>query len=192
MTNRADPPTPDAEQFAGLFERYKNLVYKTSYLMLSNAGEAEEATQEVFVLVYRSLADYDPARGAFTTWLHRITLNYCLGMKRKRRLPFVDLESQQRQPAAEPAVEASLARRSDREAVRLALEGLSEKQRAVVILRYYHDLPYAEIAEVLKIPLGTVKSRLDLALRTLRQKLDAKIAGPIVGSLSKDEVTHEL
>ena len=191
MTKDNTPTPPEMEDFAALFERYKNLVYRTAFLMLGDAAEAEEALQEVFVRVYRSRAEYDPQRGAFTTWLHRITLNYCLGTQRKRRLPSVDLESQGRAPAGE-AVEAGHARRSERREVRQALKSLSDKQRAVVVLRYYHDLPYAEIAEALKIPLGTVKSRLDLALRTLRRKLDREDGEPPLASLAKDEVAHEL
>ncbi|MBN1537520.1 MAG: sigma-70 family RNA polymerase sigma factor [Anaerolineales bacterium] len=71
--------------FAGLFERYKNLVYKTATLMLDDPAEAEDALQEVFVLVYKSLSAYHPERGAFSTWLYRITINQCLMRKRKRR-----------------------------------------------------------------------------------------------------------
>ncbi len=157
----------DQEAFAILFEQYKNLVYKTAYLMLGNKDEAEDALQEVFVLVHRSLAGFDPHKGAFSTWLHRITFNYCLNQHRKRRalaLPLEEIafvvtgESQDEQVAEKQAIEQ-------------AIWKLSERQKAVVILRYYWGLSYAEISTILDIPLGTVKSRLDLAIKTLRKTL---------------------
>lgn len=73
----------DEQAFAAVFEQYKNLVYKTAYLMLDDAAEAEDALQEVFLRVHRELAGFDPNKGAFTTWLHRVTINYCLNHRRK-------------------------------------------------------------------------------------------------------------
>jgi RNA polymerase sigma-70 factor (ECF subfamily) len=163
-------PEIDQAAFAELFERYKRLVYKTAYLMLGDRAEADEALQEVFVLVYKSLAKFDPHKGAFTTWLYRITINYCLGHKRKRQIATEPLEEAGLISADEP-IELRLAKSDEQQEVRRAIMKLSEKQRAVIILRYYWDLPYGEIAQVLAIPLGTVKSRLDLALKTLSLKL---------------------
>ncbi len=160
----------DQATFAELFERYKRLVYKTAYLMLGDRAEADEALQEVFVLVYKSLASFDPRKGAFTTWLYRITLNYCLGHRRKRQILTEPLEEAQLLQLDE-SLDARLTQSMERQAVRQAILQLTEKQRAVIILRYYWDLPYAEIAQILSIPVGTVKSRLDLALKTLSIKL---------------------
>jgi RNA polymerase sigma-70 factor (ECF subfamily) len=176
--------TGDQDAFAELFERYKNLVYKTAFLMLDDANEAEEALQEVFVLVYKSLASFDPAKGALTTWLHRITLNYCLGYRRKRRFLFESLDEEASTLPSEPA-EVHLA---EKEVMQQAIAGLSAKQRAVVILRYYWGLPYAEIAQVLDIPLGTVKSRIDMALRALRQKLSEPEENALSNSSPQAEV----
>ena len=75
--------TGDREAFAALFEQYKNLVFRSAYLILENVHDAEDALQEVFVLVYKSLASFDPGKGAFSTWLYRITINYCLNQRRK-------------------------------------------------------------------------------------------------------------
>ncbi len=154
---------PDA--FAALFEQYKNLVYKTAYLMLGDAAEAEDALQDVFIHVYRSLKSYDPAKGAFTTWLHRITINHCLNRRRRYQPVCQPLDEQL-------ASESFTSRFAEQEVVWNAVQQLSDKQRAVVILRYYNDLPYADIASILDIPVGTVKSRLNLALRTLLEALN--------------------
>lgn len=160
----------DQEAFASLFEQYKNLVYKTAYLMLGNKDEAEDALQEVFVLVHRSLSGFDARKGAFSTWLHRITCNYCLNQHRKRRATLLSLEDI-------PAVFASKfpgEQLAEKQLLDQAIFQLSDRQRVVVILRYYWELPYAEISEILNAPLGTVKSRLDLALKTLRRSLEKK------------------
>jgi len=172
----------DREAFAILFEQYKHLVYKTAYLMLGESTEAEDALQEIFVQVYRSLSGFDPGRAAFTTWLYRITFNYCLNQRRKKRpftLPLEDIS---------PALRSEFpgAQLAEEEIVQQAIEKLTDKQRAVVILRYFWDLPYAEIAQILDVPLGTVKSRIDLALKTLRRVMQEQESGK--GSVSQMEV----
>jgi RNA polymerase sigma-70 factor (ECF subfamily) len=158
----------DREAFALLFEQYKNLVYKTAYLMLGETTEAEDALQEIFVQVYRSLSAFDPGRAAFTTWLYRVTFNYCLNYRRKKR-PFT-LPLEERSPALRS--EIPVAQLAEEEILQQAIGKLTDRQRAVVILRYFWDLPYADIAQILDIPLGTVKSRIDLAIRTLRKVIE--------------------
>ncbi len=175
------------EAFAALFHQYKNLVYKTAYLMLDSADEAEDVLQEVFFQVYRSLSTFEPSKGAFTTWLYRVTVNHCLSRRRKRRLLTISLEKIS--PLAPTEHPSSQDRLEDEEAVRQALSRLSEKLRTVVILRYYSELSYAEIAQVLNIPVGTVKSRLDLALKTLRQELGTLTEeAPTLCAVSQREV----
>ena len=164
----------DREAFASLFEQYKNLVFKTAYLMFGNRDEAEDALQEVFILVHKSLSGFDPRKGAFSTWLHRITVNYCLNQHRKRHALMVSLEDVSTVFANEFPGE----RLDEKEAIEQALSRLSDRQKAVVILRYYWALPYSEISAILDIPLGTVKSRLDLALKTMRKILGEQDFNP--------------
>ncbi len=160
----------DEEAFAALFHRYKDLVYRVAYLMLDSADEAEDVLQEVFLQVYRSLSTFEPSRGAITTWLYRITVNHCLSRQRKRRFRILRLESVPPLALTEPLSFPDQLEEED--AIRQALNRLSGKLRIVVVLRYYLGLSYAEIAQVLDIPIGTVKSRLDLALKTLRKELE--------------------
>jgi len=160
----------DERAFAELFEQYKNLVYKTAYLMLDEPQEAEDALQEVFLRVHRSLSSYQPAKGAFTTWLHRVTVNHCINRTRKRRLRLLPIT--QVHPGRMPSQPSPERRLDDEDAIARAMRGLSGKLRAVVVLRYYWDMSYGEIAETLGIPLGTVKSRLNAALRALRAELE--------------------
>lgn len=164
----------DERAFATLFHDYKNLVYKAAYLILDNRQEAEDALQEVFLKVHKKIASYDPARGSFTVWLYRVTVNHCLNRQRRHR----------RRPPTLPFDEAALNALSDgnpspeslagaHDEMRQALAVLSDRLRATVILRYYAGLTYAEIAEVMNLPLGTVKSRLNQALKTLRRELES-------------------
>jgi len=160
----------DQEAFAELFEQYKNLVYKTAYLMLGEADDAQEALQEVFVNVHRSLPAYDPRKAAFTTWLYRITIRYCLNHRRKRRISSQSLEESHLKLQADSS-EMDFAEKDE---IQKAISLLNKSQIAVIILRYYNDLSYAEIAQILDIPLGTVKSRLDRSLKVLRQILSER------------------
>ena len=172
----------DREAFAILFEQYKNLVYKTAYLMLGESSEAEDALQEIFLQVYKSLSGFDPGKAKFTTWLYRITFNYCLNHRRKKRTLTLRLDE------ISPALKSEFpgAELAQEEILQQAIGKLTDRQRAVVILRYFWDLPYAEIAQILDVPLGTVKSRLDLALKTLRKVVEEEESDR--GSISPMEV----
>ncbi len=159
----------DDEAFGLLFEQYKNLVYRTVYLTLGSTAEADDLLQEVFLQVHRSLETYDPKRGAFSTWLYRITVNLCLNWRR-RRPGAQSLEDLTDEPADDSRPLADDLAQDD--CVRRALEKLSTKLRLAVVLRHYLDLSYAEIAQITDLPLGTVKSRLNLALRLMRDDLE--------------------
>lgn len=163
--------TGDQIAFAVLFEQHKNLVYKTAYLMIGNEKEAEDALQEIFIKVHQSLASYQPSKAAFTTWLYRITVNYCLNHRRKRRPFLFSLDEVFSGSLVDSDFSGRHELNGDHE-VQQAVEDLSEKLRVAVILRYYWELPYVEIVQILNIPVGTVRSRLNLALKTLRKTLE--------------------
>jgi RNA polymerase sigma-70 factor (ECF subfamily) len=160
----------DTQAFAHLYEAYKNLVYRTAYLLLDDPAEAQDALQETFLQAYRALNSYDPARGAISTWLYRITVNHSLNRRRARR-PQLHLEPAQLEAlSGANDLEQQV---SENQMLQQALERLNEKLRVVVVLRYYLELSYAEIAQVLEIPLGTVQSRLSQAVHSLRRDLQA-------------------
>ena len=153
-----------------LFDQYKALVYRTAYLMLGQPQDAEDALQDVFARVFPALHSYDAERGAFSTWLHRITVNVCLMRQRRDAPPDAELDEESAtaasmQTSAEHDPFAVLSRMDQAEHLLAALDA---DQRAVVVLRFYHDLPYAEIAEITGVALGTVQSRLGRALRKMR------------------------
>lgn len=154
--------------FEALYQQYARLVYHTAFLMLNHPQDTDDVLQEVFIRVFRHLDTYDPTRGAFSTWLHRITVNVCL--KRVNRPNVLSTPLDDSVAAGEHAQEQVDARFDARQRVRRLLASLSPEFRAVVVLRFYGGLAYREIAEALDIPIGTVQSRLSRALHQLRRE----------------------
>lgn len=158
----------DDVAFADCFQQYKNMVYKTALLLLNSAEDAEDALQEVFMQVHKSRHSYDPSRGAVSTWIYRITVNHCTSRRRKSAWrAWIWQRLHPLSPSHAPSPEEQLGDT----AVRFATQQLNDKLRTILILRFYNELSYEEIAEILEIPVGTAKSRVNFALATLRQKL---------------------
>ncbi len=158
-----------------LYERYRLLVLRTAYLLLADWAEAEDVAQEVWITVGRRLDTYRPELGAMSTWLHQITVNRCLNVRRrlKRWLPLNQSEWQERH-ASDPLPLETVLRSEEGQRVWAGVQQLPLKQRAVIVLRYYHDLSYEDIATVLQCPLGTVRSRLHTAHKHLRSVLESE------------------
>jgi RNA polymerase sigma-70 factor, ECF subfamily len=179
----------DDNAFATLFHQYKNLVFKTAFVMLGSRDEADDLLQDVFLEVHRSLSGYQASKGAFSTWLYRITVNDCLSWKRKRRFLLFSFDEFR----AESLPDAGRTHEEQTETadqVLKAMSHLSPKLRAVVALRYYRDVSYAEIATILSIPIGTVKSRLCQALELLRKHLTTNMAEVMSTSLLPTQNTE--
>lgn len=156
-----------------LFREYQQPVYRLAVSFLQDAAEAEDVTQETFIIALDNLAAF---RGdaALSTWLYGIALNLCRRRMRKRRglARVVErLKNALLQPEPLPSVEASFLTNDRDRTLWHAIQALSEKHRLPVILFYYHDLPVAEIAQVLDLPKGTVISRLHTARERLRLAL---------------------
>jgi RNA polymerase sigma-70 factor (ECF subfamily) len=169
----------DRNAFELIFDQYRNLVYRTAFLILGNSDEAEDALQETFLKAYRYLETYKPSKGAFSTWLYRITVNHCLRQRRKLSRIIKPLETYNDEfKQVHSSHEDKL---SVEQVVLQMINRLSNKLRIVVILRYFLDLSYLEISQVLDIPIGTVKSRLNRALKNVRKEFKAEklVAFPI-------------
>src|SRR6266849_6345097 len=162
----------DTEGAAELFERYGPALLRFSDRLLSDRATAEEVTQEVFVKVISKAHQYD-GRAEVASWLFAIAANACRDRRRReRRAIVVPLEvvpepsdSQKRE-----GIEGRMLERERRDAVRRALALLSEEQREALVLARYHGLPYAEIASVLGISVGAVKTRIFRAVETLKAR----------------------
>ena len=161
----------DREAFGELVEQYRDNVYRLAYRMCGNAYDADEAAQEAFVAAWRALPNF---RGdaKFSTWLYRLTTNAAIDVMRREKRhqtvgdgEMVDLADDADSP------QETVERTEQQEAVQKALSTLSEEYREVLLLRYMEELDYAEIAEVLQLPSGTVKSRINRAKAALKTAL---------------------
>jgi RNA polymerase sigma-70 factor (ECF subfamily) len=138
--------------------------------MLSDRSLAEEVTQEVFVKVITRASQYD-GRAEVASWLFAIAANACRDRRRRdRRAPVVPIDALPEPAARGEGVEHALIDREKRDAVRRALADLSEEQREALVLARYHGLPYAEIASILGISVGAVKTRIFRAVETLKAR----------------------
>lgn len=157
----------DDEAFGEIVERYQKPVYNLCYRLLGNHGDAEDASQEAFMKAYKGLAKYDPQR-PFISWLLAIAYNQSIDQLRRRRITFVNLDALfDRSDPRAPSPETAATAKDEAEEVQQALLTLSVTDRAVVVLRYWYEYSYDEIAETLSLTNSAVKSRLHRARRAL-------------------------
>ena len=159
----------DADAFARLFAHFAPRV--KAFLMKSGADEAmaEECAQDVMATVWRKAAQFDPARASAATWIFTIARNRRIDMLRRQRRP--EPEDLPWGPEAEPDQFETLALQEDSQRLSRALAALPEKQRMLIERAYFGDLSHTEIAEATGLPLGTIKSRIRMALDRLRHAM---------------------
>ncbi len=161
----------DSLAFATLVQQHQGMVFSIAYHFLRDRALAEDLAQEVFLELYQNLDRIESA-AHLTFWLRRVTANRCIDHSRKKvRRRELALEDAP-EPTAAPAGSADPLLL---ERLQQSVAGLPEKQRMVVILRFQEGLGPAEIAEILKMPVNTVKSTLHRSLADLRQTLTRKI-----------------
>lgn len=167
----------DPKGFEDLYRKYRERVFAVLCRTLGDRDDALEGTQEVFIRVHQALGRYDP-RARFFTWVYRIAMNHAIDKIRRRKVrreqmydeTFTEARGDQptqRFERAGVALEAA----EVRERVAAAVARLSEKHKSVFVLFSYEGLGYAQIAEALDIPVGTVMSRLYHARRKVREHL---------------------
>lgn len=164
----------DSAAYRTIIERYKNQVYGVAYRMLGNPEDAEDVAQEAFVRAYARIGSFDQNR-KFSTWLLAITSHLCIDLLRgKKRNPaslddFAEfLESREEGPESVAIGE------EERREVRKLLARLPAKYRVVIVLRYWHDLSIAEIAEAVGATQGAVKTMLHRARLMLSGRMPGK------------------
>lgn len=169
----------DQNAFGEIVEIYKNKVYQICYRLLGNRHEAEDAAQEVFIRAYVHINTFNQDL-KFSTWLFRIATNLCIDRIRKKKPDYyLDAEvsgtegltmySQIPSEAVPP--ETELENLELQETVHKEILKLPEKYRSVIVLKYIEELSLNEISETLKLPLGTVKTRIHRGREVLRQQL---------------------
>lgn len=172
----------DRSAFDELVLRYQKKVFNVTYRMLGNYTEASDVAQEAFIRAYRSIKRFR-GQSSFYTWLYTIASNLCRNRLRylsRQRASVVSLDNPvrteegvvHREPvSATPAPAAVLDRKEKGEFIQEAINLLDEPHRIVVVLRDIELLPYGEISRILKVNIGTIKSRLHRARSLLREKL---------------------
>jgi RNA polymerase sigma-70 factor, ECF subfamily len=150
-----------------LLRAYTRKIYNLCYRFTGRVEEAEDVTQEVFIKVFQTLKTYQAAQGSFATWLNRVARNHLVDHYRRARKDRVtssledELTEAEQKPSQQTEPTGQVESRERREVLQMALDKLSPDLREAVILRDLHDLDYEEIAQVLRVPQGTVKSRIN-------------------------------
>ena len=181
-----------ASKFEILIGNYQQRIYATLLGMLGNRHDAEDVTQETFLTAFRKLDQFE-RRSSFYTWLHRIAFNAAIDLqRRKKRIKnqfasgeMIDTAVTLDQKTDSPATIVMTMETVNQ--VQLALSRLDEERRNIIVLRDLQGIDYAEIASMLDIPVGTVRSRLHRARIELREILNAMGIGQSVGDLSQSK-----
>lgn len=162
----------DRQAFASLFDAYAPRV--KAFMMKKGAAseQAEDLVQETMIAVWSKAALYAPERGSVTTWIFTIARNLRIDrLRREKASLFTDLEGYDAQ-ADEESPDETLGRLQEDSHVARALSQIPEEQRQLLVLSYMEDMAQSEIAAMLQVPLGTVKSRMRLAYTRMRKLLE--------------------
>jgi RNA polymerase sigma-70 factor (ECF subfamily) len=174
----------DAAAWEEIVRTHNRRIYNLCYRFTGSSHDAEDLTQEVFIKIYRTLKSYEAGKGGFVTWISTLTRNLLVDHYRAQRqerltdpleAPAGDEESlslAQRIPDTAPSPEFRMGQQDRQAMVRHALQQLSPELRECVILRDLQDMDYREIAKVLKVPEGTVKSRINRGRTELARLLE--------------------
>ena len=163
----------ETDAFETLIRRHQKTIFNLVYRMLGDYDEAAEISQEVFLSAYRAIGNF---RGDanFSTWLYRIALNHATTRRKSlntRQQRIVPIENTEPASDPHPGPAETMEKKEIRQRVQQALNRLDPEDAAVILLRDLQDVPYEEVARVLEIPVGTVKSRLHRARQALKSEL---------------------
>lgn len=154
----------DGQAFAQLVEAHQVAVYNLCYRMLGDPYEAEDAAQETFIRAYKGIKSFDRKR-SFSTWILSIAAHYCIDQLRKKRLNVTHIEEKPYVDIPDPGLgpEKSVSETEHQREIRNLLDVLSEVDRAAVIMFYWNEFSYEEIAKALDLSISAVKSRMHRA-----------------------------
>ncbi|APF20690.1 sigma-70 family RNA polymerase sigma factor [Caldithrix abyssi] len=169
----------DGRAYDQLMEMYHDAVFNIILRMVHNRQEAEDLTQETFIKAYNSINSFNEEY-AFSTWLFKIATNHCIDFFRKRKLvtysmdepiKYKDDEIAHEYADSDPTVDKKMVDGEKSNIIKQAIEQLPDKYRMAIILRHHEEKSYEEIAEILNLPLGTVKARIFRAREMLKKIL---------------------
>lgn len=165
----------DAGALEHLYDTYERPVYAFAYRLLNDSMAAEEAVQELFMRIWNNAGRYDSSYGKLSTWMFALTRNISIDMLRRRsaRAAAIPVEDEHLNAVLDETsdTELTVERTLEGERVLAALQELGDEQQQVIDLIYYKGLTQQEVSDRCAIPLGTVKSRVRLALKQLHKRL---------------------
>jgi len=165
------------EAFNQLVLRHRKLLFHTAVGLLGNTDDADDLCQDTFIKAYESLGSFR-AESSFYTWIYRICVNLCLNKLRSRKVrSFLRLDNEELVLPAPETSDLPVEQAEFLTKARFAIAKLPDKQRAVFILRYFRELPHAEIAEIMDRDIGTIKANYHQAIKKLRNELGDYVRG---------------
>jgi len=183
MANTGEPPDDalivdlaqrDLGALASLYDRYARLAYALAYRILGDGDSAEDVVHDAFISAWRGAASYRRERGNVRGWLLSIVHHRAVDvLRRKTTFRPAPLEAASERPSDEDTAEAA-ERNVEHQTMRAALEALPPAQRRTIELAYFGGYTHVELAELMGVPLGTVKGRMRIGLQKLRRALDAE------------------
>src|SRR3954471_11956522 len=169
----------DARAFEAIYDRHGSAAFSLAYRIAGNRAGAEDSVQEAFLSVGRSRVRYQPDRGTLRSWLLSVVHNRAIDSIRRSVVHTrhqVDSEGIEERKASDELTDVEALRRDEARTVRTAMEQLPGDQLKVVELAYFGGFTHSQIAEMLSMPLGTVKGRMRLALDKMRDGLGEAVA----------------
>jgi RNA polymerase sigma-70 factor (ECF subfamily) len=174
----------DLAAFEKLILSYEKMIYNYCLRMTNSREDAEDLTQEVFIRLYKSLKRFR-GRSKFSTYVYRIAHNICIDHYRKSKVGIIFLSQPKNSeddremdlPAAEPSPEETALQKEQQELLLQCIAQLKPNYRTIIVLREIQERSYEEIAEILNMPLGTVKSHLSRARTALREAVRPLLKG---------------
>jgi RNA polymerase sigma-70 factor, ECF subfamily len=171
----------DKEALEELYTRYSTGVYSLARFMLRHEALAEEATQDIFLNIWLKASNYNPERGEPRAWIMSVAHHKIVDIIRSRRRNIAvtdpkEYETLDLLPSGQMATDEEAELNLERERIRKALSALPPAQREVIVLAYYGGYSQSEIAQKLNQPLGTVKTRVHLAMQKLRAQLEQDVS----------------
>ncbi|MFC3419904.1 RNA polymerase sigma factor [Salinicoccus hispanicus] len=166
----------DRNALESLYMKYEKLLFSYAFKMTSNREMSEEIVQDVFMKVWHKKGGYDPSKGKLSTWLITMTRNATIDVLRRQKIQTYEYDERDdvdpAQNAQSSSVEAAVEAGEDKAMIQSAMDGLSREQQRIINLFYFRACSHSQIAKSLDLPLGTVKSRIRLALTHLKKNIE--------------------
>lgn len=173
----------DQQAYAQIINKYKNPLYATILRMTKHPQDAQDLVQEAFIKVYKQLDKYE-AKGSFSSWFYRVAINHCMDAFRTKQYQMKPVEVDEEQVVNPTHPEIIFMKKEQQRQLERLLQTLPDDERMIILLRYNNELSYEEIAEMMEVPISTVRNKLHRAKKKMRETV--KREGGAFRELSND------